>query len=346
MKLSRLLLLVPAAGLLMTGCDKKSSGPSLSVSGVYKQAYAVNEGFEKTGIVVTATYSDGSTKDVTASAEFSGFSSAAVGSSTVTVSAEGGSTTFSVEIKKGYAFNEAKAIFAEEGFGSVIVPSFFGEAIEVSEYDEDYPGDYLISSYTEAEFAAYRAALVAAGWEAGEKVEYDYMDMGILVFDIYPFSIGERVYCEIAEYSGLSDYGIEDGIEVVFGVKKEQPELVKAINEAFSFLGRDILSYDEDYGDWYGELDLSEEGQEASYVAEAPEDLLKPAVEEVAEHMPESLGAGVYTFYPSSAGFFTSYACTVAEIAYENEEAGYAIYVYAYCMDSALTVSIDCYFAE
>lgn len=78
---------------------------SITVKAPTKTTYYVGDALDKSGMKVTANYSDGSTKDVTSSCTVSGFSSSsATNSQTVTVSyKEGGiaqSGTFTVSIKQ------------------------------------------------------------------------------------------------------------------------------------------------------------------------------------------------------------------------------------------------------
>lgn len=69
---------------------------SIEVSGQTTE-FTVGDTFEFGGIV-TATYSDGSTADVTSSATFSGYNMNAEGSQTVTVAYEGKTTTYTITI--------------------------------------------------------------------------------------------------------------------------------------------------------------------------------------------------------------------------------------------------------
>ncbi len=73
---------------------------SISVSGG-KNVFAVGDSFSKGALVVTASYSDGSTVDVTANATVnsSAVDLSKAGTYTVTVTFEGKSTTYSVEVK-------------------------------------------------------------------------------------------------------------------------------------------------------------------------------------------------------------------------------------------------------
>ena len=96
---------------------------SISISGQYKAEYEVGEEFDSTGIVVTAAYDDGSTKDVTSQATFSGFSSEQAGPCTVTVSFEGQTATLNLTINPAVKRDwtaEEKAIFADHLHGEVL----------------------------------------------------------------------------------------------------------------------------------------------------------------------------------------------------------------------------------
>ena len=66
---------------------------SISVTPPTKTEYNVGDSLDTAGMVVTATYSDESTKDVTADAALSGFDSSAAGEVTVTVSYTEGDVT-------------------------------------------------------------------------------------------------------------------------------------------------------------------------------------------------------------------------------------------------------------
>lgn len=68
---------------------------SITVAGA-KTEYTVGDEFVEP--TVTATYSDGSTEDVTASAEFTGYNMSAAGTYTVTVSYSGKTTTYSITV--------------------------------------------------------------------------------------------------------------------------------------------------------------------------------------------------------------------------------------------------------
>jgi len=90
-------------GMIMTSCGNQD-GPaekeviisSISVSN-QKTSYSVGDSFVKP--TVTASYSDGSTKDVTESAQFYGFDSATAGEKTITVSYKDGEKTVSTSYK-------------------------------------------------------------------------------------------------------------------------------------------------------------------------------------------------------------------------------------------------------
>ena len=72
---------------------------SIAVSGDYKTDYTVGDTFNPAGLVVTATYSDGTTANVALSdVTISGFSTETAGTVTVTVSYNGKTATFTVTV--------------------------------------------------------------------------------------------------------------------------------------------------------------------------------------------------------------------------------------------------------
>lgn len=64
-----------------------------------KTVYSIGEAFDPAGMTVTALYEDGTSEDVTSQATLSGFDSTSAGLKTITVSYEGMTDTFYVEIK-------------------------------------------------------------------------------------------------------------------------------------------------------------------------------------------------------------------------------------------------------
>ena len=64
-----------------------------------KTEYWVGESLDTTGLVLTATYSDGTTKEITEGFTVTGFDSATAGEKTVTVTYEGFTATFKVTVK-------------------------------------------------------------------------------------------------------------------------------------------------------------------------------------------------------------------------------------------------------
>ncbi|MEE3450018.1 MAG: bacterial Ig-like domain-containing protein, partial [Acutalibacteraceae bacterium] len=63
-----------------------------------KKSYYIGEALDTTGIKITATYNNGSTKDVTSSVTYSGFDSSTAGEKTVTVTYQGITTVFKVNV--------------------------------------------------------------------------------------------------------------------------------------------------------------------------------------------------------------------------------------------------------
>ncbi len=146
---------------------------SISISGQFKTEYEVGESFDSTGIVVTAAYDDGSEKDVSSQATFSGFSSEQAGPCTVSVSFEGQTATFNVTINPAVKRDwtpEEKAIFADHLHGEVL-PFFpvegatpFYDASEDNIRIFDAQGNRLAVSGTDIpDYAALYSA--NNGWE-------------------------------------------------------------------------------------------------------------------------------------------------------------------------------------
>ena len=97
---------------------------SISVTPPTKTEYNVGDSLDTTGMVVTATYSDENTKDVTTGASLSGFDSSAAGEVTVTVSyTEGDITktaTFTVTIIEPAATTYTISVSANPAEGGTV----------------------------------------------------------------------------------------------------------------------------------------------------------------------------------------------------------------------------------
>ncbi len=82
---------------------------SIALSGTYPTTFTQGDAFSSSGIVVTATYSDSTTADVTSSATFSGYNMSNTGSQTVTVTyVEGGVTrtaTYTITVNAAVTYN-------------------------------------------------------------------------------------------------------------------------------------------------------------------------------------------------------------------------------------------------
>ena len=63
-----------------------------------KTTYTLGESFDQSGLTLTATYSDGSTKTISSGFTCSGFSSSSAGTKTITVTYEGKTTSFTVSV--------------------------------------------------------------------------------------------------------------------------------------------------------------------------------------------------------------------------------------------------------
>ena len=97
---------------------------SITVTPPTKTEYNVGESLDKAGMVVTATYNDESTKDVTADAALSGFDSSAAGEVTVSVSyTEGDVTktaTFTVTIVEPVVTTYTISVSADPAEGGTV----------------------------------------------------------------------------------------------------------------------------------------------------------------------------------------------------------------------------------
>lgn len=206
---------------------------SISVSGEFKTEYDLGEAFDSTGIVVTAVYDDESSKDVSAEASFSGFDSSAQATVTITVSFEGQTASFEVNVKaRSYEFKAAKQMFADiEEIGAVSIPNYPGEDLDVT-LDDDYldKGDllYYLKNTTHDDMDAYAALLEEAGWALEKDTYGDYSG-----------TFGNtRAAIYLADYL---DYSAK-AIEVEFYVAPEKVDAIsfEAIESYYASFGLDV----------------------------------------------------------------------------------------------------------
>ncbi len=98
-----------------------------------KTVYIVGDSFDSTGLVLTATYSDGSTKEITSGYSVGGFSSTSVGTKTVTITYEGKTTTFNVTVKENESdIKETYTITFNSNGGSSVNPITAEEGSAIS----------------------------------------------------------------------------------------------------------------------------------------------------------------------------------------------------------------------
>lgn len=207
--------------------EQEAKLTKIEVSGQFKQEYEQGEQFDPSGIVVTATYDDGSTKDVSSQATFSGFSSESLGTCTVTASYGGKSVEFEVTIVKAkirsYSFSNVVAAYAANGM-EVAIPDYLGADLNPTYVASgDY---YVIKNSTHAEMDAFGESLIAAGWDLtvdnygdysgyfGNTVAFlymgDYIDYSQYAGIVIQFTIPSSQFPaeEIAEL--FADYGAPD----------------------------------------------------------------------------------------------------------------------------------------
>lgn len=232
MKKRKIMLLLPCAALLLGGCsfqdvknwvgnniyfpvrnwvedifnpdgkkeEQEAKLTKIEVSGQFKQEYEQGEQFDPSGIVVTATYVDGSTKDVSNQATFSGFSSESLGTCTVTASYGGKSVEFEVTIIKAktrsYSFSEVVAAYAANGM-EVAIPDYLGADLNPTYVASgDY---YVIKNSTHEEMDAFGESLIAAGWDLTVDNYGDYSGyFGNTVAFLY---MGD--YIDYSQYGGI-----------------------------------------------------------------------------------------------------------------------------------------------
>ena len=104
-----------------------------------KTVYRIGEALDTSGLTLKATYSDGTTKNITGGFTVSGFDSVTAGTKTVTVSYEGKKTTFTVTVKQEEIDPDApKLVIAS-------VNAAAGETVTVEARLEKNPG---ISSFS------------------------------------------------------------------------------------------------------------------------------------------------------------------------------------------------------
>ena len=103
---------------------------SIALSGTYPTTFTQGDAFSTTGMTVTATYEDESTKDVTSSATFSGYDMSTLGAQTVTVSYTEGevtkTATYQITITEYVQLTEFDANLNNSLFGTTYNGSISG----------------------------------------------------------------------------------------------------------------------------------------------------------------------------------------------------------------------------
>ncbi len=104
---------------------------SIALSGEYPTEFQQGDAFSYEGMIVTATYDDESTANVTAKATFSGYDMSAVGEQTVTVTYEEGEVTKTATYT--ITVNEKAPIAIEDGVFDFTIGENYGSGYEYSE---------------------------------------------------------------------------------------------------------------------------------------------------------------------------------------------------------------------
>lgn len=110
---------------------------SITLSGTYPTEFNVGDEFRHGGMTVTAHYTDGSEKDVTDDATFSGFDSSSAGSKTITVSYTEGDVTKTEEYEIRIISNVTYSVtFSIRGNENAITEETFGAGVSVPNVPE------------------------------------------------------------------------------------------------------------------------------------------------------------------------------------------------------------------
>lgn len=121
---------------------------SITLSGTYPTSFMQGEAFNHEGLVVTATYDDDSTSDVTSFATFSGYNLSTTGNQTVTVSyTEGEETataTYGITVGAAHGLTDDDPLTVAMGLG--VINSLTSGGDSVNQY---YIEGYIVSIETE-----------------------------------------------------------------------------------------------------------------------------------------------------------------------------------------------------
>lgn len=123
---------------------------SIALSGTYPTEFTQDDTFSHEGMIVTATYTDNTTDDVTAKATFTGYDMSTLGDQTVTVSYTENGITKTAE----YAITVNKAPFvpvpAEDGYESVDLAALYSSVTTNADV-EDYEGTSFALAFAKPE---------------------------------------------------------------------------------------------------------------------------------------------------------------------------------------------------
>lgn len=123
---------------------------SIALSGTYPTEFTQDDTFSHEGMIVTATYTDNTTDDVTADATFSGYDMSTLGEQTVTVSYTENGITKTAD----YAITVSKAPFVPtivpEGYESVDLAALYS-SVTTNATVEDYEGTSFALAFAKPE---------------------------------------------------------------------------------------------------------------------------------------------------------------------------------------------------
>ena len=192
-----------------------------------KTEYWVGESLNTTGLTLTATYSDGSTKTITEGFTVSGFSSTTAGTKTVTVTYEGKTATFTVQVKEVEPDEDAPKIVVGT------VHSVAGNRVAVDISLENNPG--IVSATLQIDFDDSVLTLV------------EVQDKGVLGSATHKPEKLNPYILRWANNTVSQDYTVNGAVvTLVFEIKEGAEEGTYPISVSYDYNNYDIMNWQMD----------------------------------------------------------------------------------------------------
>ena len=199
---------------------EKANLLGIAISGEFKENYEIDEEFDPTGIVVTASYDDETSKDVTAETVFSGFDSSEAGKCHVTATYEDKTAEIILTIwEHSYTVEEVASDIGDLlGITLSDKGTYYGVSLNFSEDGVDYSDTqaaedvlspvvntlyyYYMPEYLELVGAAYFAPEDDFwGDESGDTAYYAYLEVDEVGVDLISYCYNGYLIGQIAVYS-------------------------------------------------------------------------------------------------------------------------------------------------